>query len=1076
MILGVSSYITSAGLKSVTSAGALGPYFAIKYFLPIYNFRIDKTICRGPASTSALNISAMNLVSATDISLNASFEKIFNGAVYDITSNNQYIYYDTGMTNIGSDGAVSTNVNSRQSISTNVNTLNGAPISHVVSGSNFYTTGNGLFNISGTKNINALAFDPTSGSNPPISAYYRVTSYSPKQNGVTSASGAYKCRIPAGTGSFKFNGLALYGTKVDSNGFDDNGMGVSNFGFKPTLIAVVLFDEAQIKNDAVGAINDFEIKVDLGFDWSAYGSPSSLPTYIETNYWNKLPTASTTSAYGINYDGDVVIASSAIPGSWTPRAKLTITDPTKQQLRLSNSELRFADITVKRHLINGNIDTNGAYDLSVLNIDTGCPDDSLLELGYKTSAYGIKSIAMGCNALAGGYNVGQIVSAFENNLLHTAGGFTTSIGIDTSALGFNSFAIGNGTLAKGNGCFVGGYESISTNEWPGNYTPESSTGFNFSYGYKTSAISTEDTCNSTPYGDASYGGDRGANISIGQETLAYGSHTIALGHITSAIGTNAIAIGQNNTANDCHTIAFGAGNLSTYGTGSMSLGISNSASYGSIVIGTLNYGNGSHAIAMGYEASATDKGAIALGTSCYDSGDKPGPLASGMFSIAIGGGAYAESFNSIAMGFRTYSKSSGSIAIGHQSFASSDHAIALGFRTSATANHAFAIGQESIAMGNTGFSMGYKTSAGANSVVFGNTSIAEYGSYAFGNSVSAKGGSYAFGYNLTATGNNTFTFGRNSSNTGDESYILGSNITLDGYNSIAMGKNIKSDGTNNITIGYNITATGTDTITIGSCSTAKSLLGGQNIVIGGSCTNSITLDSDNIKITAGLRIPKLRIFVSQGPSSMSLGVNLYNSKAGDWKFSTNTEHGFKKVNNSMVIENNKYQYVSYAPNINAASVWVGLDTGTVYLLNDFFIRNSTLDTALNDIKSIIDSNITEPIVCVMDRNYDGGELLLSDYISYTNIYHNYNNNHAFNVNTASVNYNGTEFIVTKHWNDPMTIAAWTIIDHSGGPNTWIYLRNIIGQQIKELATTVDNGTSNNRIYLGATSTNIPLFG
>ena len=35
-------------------------------------------------------------------------------------------------------------------------------------------------------------------------------------------------------------------------------------------------------------------------------------------------------------------------------------------------------------------------DRAVLAIDTSCPDDSLVQVGYRTSAVGIKSIAMGC--------------------------------------------------------------------------------------------------------------------------------------------------------------------------------------------------------------------------------------------------------------------------------------------------------------------------------------------------------------------------------------------------------------------------------------------------------------------------------------------------------------------------------------------------------------------------------------------------------------------------------------------------------------------------------------------------------
>ena len=56
------TYICSAGLASVTSAGSLGPYFSLTHFLPIYDFRLDKNIC----DTSAINVSSLNYTSIND--------------------------------------------------------------------------------------------------------------------------------------------------------------------------------------------------------------------------------------------------------------------------------------------------------------------------------------------------------------------------------------------------------------------------------------------------------------------------------------------------------------------------------------------------------------------------------------------------------------------------------------------------------------------------------------------------------------------------------------------------------------------------------------------------------------------------------------------------------------------------------------------------------------------------------------------------------------------------------------------------------------------------------------------------
>lgn len=130
-ILNVSSYITSAGLQAVTSAGAIGPYFAIKYFVPFYDARIDSSISLGhSAFTSAINISGLNLTSAT--ASNLVGEKIYasNIANYNL-SNADYFYQQSGMSNI-IDGATGT-FNTKQESQARVNLLSGKPLSQVVS-------------------------------------------------------------------------------------------------------------------------------------------------------------------------------------------------------------------------------------------------------------------------------------------------------------------------------------------------------------------------------------------------------------------------------------------------------------------------------------------------------------------------------------------------------------------------------------------------------------------------------------------------------------------------------------------------------------------------------------------------------------------------------------------------------------------------------------------------------------------------------------------------------------------------------------------------------------------------------
>jgi hypothetical protein len=293
-ILNISSYITNASLSSVTSAGQISPYFAIKYFLPFYDPRIDSSISVSSGTTNALNISSLNLTSATNSTLYG--EKIYASmlSAYNLT-NRVFLYNPNNQAII--DGQSAT-IATKQDVPTKVNTLNGMPLTACVSASTISATSTpGNFTITNAYNVSGSRINttnPLSGSSLPTSAFFRVQSYSPKIIGQTSASGQYKCRIPYSDGSFKFNGLALYVSKVDQYNYDTPNT-------NPILFAVILFDQAQEKSKLTGGMNSYEFDIDLGFDWHTVGTSGNTPVYVETGYWTKVPTVSNTSAYALNY-------------------------------------------------------------------------------------------------------------------------------------------------------------------------------------------------------------------------------------------------------------------------------------------------------------------------------------------------------------------------------------------------------------------------------------------------------------------------------------------------------------------------------------------------------------------------------------------------------------------------------------------------------------------------------------------------------------------------------------------------------------------------------------------------------
>lgn len=794
-ILNVSSYITSAGLQAVTSAGQIGPYFAIKYFVPFYDPRIDASISKGNGTnTSALNISAMNLTSATAATLFG--EKIYasSAANYSL-SNSNFFYQQSGMNTLV-DGATGV-LNAKQEVASNVNMLNGVPLSQCVSATSFSPSGTtGNFNLVNVKNITAATYNPLSAQPYPTSAFYRVQSYSPKGLGTTSASGSFKCRIPFGDGSFKFNGLALFVGKVDQYGYD-------TVNTNPVLFAVVLMDKPQEKSKLVGGMNSYEIDVDLGFDWSSIGKGGNTPVYVETGYWTKVPTSSNTSAYALNYDGDVVISSSASPGSWMPQAKLTITDPSKAQVRLAynNNDSygdRYTDFRTRRFRQQDAVEFGyGSTDRAVLKIDTSCDKDSLLELGKNNLAQSIKSIAMGISssatyAFSGSTFVNSddeigLNIAFGTQAL-AAGDYNKSFGAQTSAIGMNNMSIGERTYA-------GGPETY--------WYPTKKYGFNIALGDGTSAVAQTSNYYYNGYFSGEFSDDdksTGYNISIGKDSYATNGFSLAIGREVSATGFQSTSIGANinNTSNfglaigyslsatNDFNYVFGFKNnvttrYSLVGGGKNTIGGSNgySLAYGqslsassdyaltfgyankndgnySLNFGTSNKNSGTYSLAFGNNVSATNYYSLAFGNNL---------LVNGMFSTSFGNGNKVYQGGSFVAGYsnNVEGNSSGSTVFGRENIVeyTSSHIIGISNLSRSANGNIFMVGNGNESHSSTG-----------NTYLFGQQNIATTNST----------WSLAFGQFCEVRNNNSMAIGFKAITDKDNQVVIGgqgtSNITL----------------------------------------------------------------------------------------------------------------------------------------------------------------------------------------------------------------------------------------------------------------------------------------------------------
>lgn len=798
------SYICSAGLNSVTSAGSLGPYFAIKYFVPLYNYSFDSSICKlTSGSSAAASISALNLTSATASSLSA-FEIIFKSNPFGnySLSTDKSVYYNAGM------GAGPYYTNIKQTVfDTKVNSLNAKPLSNIVTAGTWTYPSTGALSASGGYgNVNALSFNPLSASTSAWANYlYRVNSYSPTQDTSAGyARGSFKCRIPSGPGAFKFNAMALFATRVNQFGYDDPG--VVGAPFNPTLFAIVVFDSPQIKNDLAGALNAFELNVELNFQLA---NPSSQIIFVNKDYFSRIPTSNITSAYALSYDGDLVLSTSAEPGSWVPRAKATFVDPSKDQLRLAHDESHFTTIRTKSISPNP-LYTTDTQKMSVLSIDTACPDDSLLQLGYQCVATGIKSFAGGCFTSATGLdetaNIDFGTSSPSVMTLYQGGrgGYTFAFGVDSIAAGLASQAFGLESSAVGFANLAVGYRTLAESPMG---RPTSDTlpalGGNIAIGFGTSAFST-DNFFSTPEG-AEYESCSnlstlindyeiaGGNFATNVFTVASGKGAAAFGIATRSLGNATASFGLTTSAIGCASVTFGT---NTKAVGEMS-----------IAAGYLTSAHGSGSFVGGTRArtSTTGNGSFVWGGQTYGNSDfikrtvfnysNDAYVLVSQETITVGPTieTFSESPSTIIFGKGTSAIGYGhSVGIGPLNYLEDGSSFAFGLGNSATISNTFAIGE------------------------FNN--VAGFGSFGIG-AVNSVLGSYNFavGENNTNGGDHSYTFGISNTNTGlgvDGSFVIGSFNTNVGNNLVAGFKNIVN-GTTNTVFGTTHSVNGNNTTHIG---------------------------------------------------------------------------------------------------------------------------------------------------------------------------------------------------------------------------------------------------------------------
>lgn len=345
--------VTSAGLDLATSAHTSGPLIALKYCLPVYDYRIDGNLHNGEAwGTSAIDVSA----AATQNDTSPTGEIIYNidedNYVYALSDSDNWVLY-TGVENVTSASStweVSASVQSKEQ---KINLYDGTPLATYISGSSVEytsaTTTEGYWTIEDAGLVtgsNTVPAQTSAGTQ----RYFQIVGYYPTND--STARGNFKCRVSKDIGKVKFNKLAIYAVQVDSNGNETG---------NPVLFAQAMLTEPITKTN-VAAQGFDDIVIDVQIQLSTIAASFSEVFYSTSgDYWSQTPG-------GLYYSEKVGIGT-FLSGTDEPRTMLDI----KSTSAVNNLSLRSWDDDNDYWLFN--VESDGDLQISGTSGDIIIPND-----------------------------------------------------------------------------------------------------------------------------------------------------------------------------------------------------------------------------------------------------------------------------------------------------------------------------------------------------------------------------------------------------------------------------------------------------------------------------------------------------------------------------------------------------------------------------------------------------------------------------------------------------------------------------------------------------------------------------
>jgi len=277
--------LMDSGLTYAISAANAGPLIAIKYFLPVYDYRIDSNVHNGEDwGTSAIDLSASALSDDTTPHGEIIYNIDETIKSYDFSDTDNYVFLDgtenvNSATGPGGTWEISASVMSKEQY---INLYDDTPMFDCVSGTSVqYVSASpteGYWVVEGAGIVsgdNSIPAETSTGTN----YFFPITDYYPVTDGST-VRGSWKCRLTKNIGNVKFNKIALYCVQIDGSG---NEVG------SPVLFAQAMLSSPVVKtNFAANGFDDVVIDVQVKID-SLTADFSEVFHSTSGDYWSRTP-------------------------------------------------------------------------------------------------------------------------------------------------------------------------------------------------------------------------------------------------------------------------------------------------------------------------------------------------------------------------------------------------------------------------------------------------------------------------------------------------------------------------------------------------------------------------------------------------------------------------------------------------------------------------------------------------------------------------------------------------------------------------------------------------------------------